>query len=296
MAKTVCIYGESGAGKTTLIGELAEHVYGQTGKQTLLYTSDQGGEESIQPYIELGIIQAVHINNIDPWVWSNNTSQGLIPDGKGGWDRADLSKIGLIAYESLQSLAALMMQNLAEKAAKGISIGGDSMVRFKATDGRESVDIGGSNRTHYGIVQNRIARDVRRGFALPVDWVLWTSSVTRDEDPNSNRRVVGPEVVGKALATEVPRWFHYTFRAEGEPAKGNIAGEHLLYLTNYLDKAAGNAVGLCNVRMPKDAPPLKKAIVKPANIVEALTIAQEGQKTATAAIKARQKARPNRER
>ena len=288
MARTICLYGESGSGKTTQIGSLAEHVYNETGKTTILYTCDQGGEESIQPYIDLDIITVIKMNDADPWVFLNRAMQGLTPvDGR--WTPVDWSKVGMVAFESLQSMASRMMQNLSEKAARGVNIGGDGMVRFKASDGGESVDIGGSNRAHYGLVQNRIAYEVRRGFSLPTDYVMWTSSVTRDEDPNSNRRVVGPEVVGKALATEVPRWFNYTFRIEGQPAKGTVPGVHTLYLTNYLDKNAGNAVGLCNVRMPKDAPPLKQATVEPADLVKALEIARAGQQAAAEVIRKRTK-------
>ena len=219
----------------------------------------------------------------------HKTSIGEVREG-GKWVKPDLSKVGMVANESLQSTASCLMHDLSDRAARGVNIGGQGLVKFEAEDGNFKIDIGGGNMSHYLLVQSRVAREVRVGFRLPVDWVMWTSSVSRDEDPNATRRVVGPEVVGRALATTIPRWFNYTFRIEGEPARGTTPGAHVIYLSNYIDRqAGGNAVGLCNVRLPLDAPPLKKVEVRPANLVEALNIAQEGQRIALNKVKSRLK-------
>lgn len=287
MATTVLTYGRSGSGKTTQIGKLAEHVFATTGKKTRLASSDRGGLDPVQPYIELGIIEPVHILDSDPWIYLNKVVRGWKRDASGKWvlDQAANDNIGLWAFESMRSIGELLMSDMAKKAAQNINIGGGANVSFNVQGDGESLKISGSNMAHYGVAQTRITDEVWESQKLPGNYVLWTSSVSKDADELSSSKVLGPDVVGKALTTEVPRWFHYSMRIDTIPAQQGKPERHLLYLGTHVDQQAGNAAGLGNMRRPLDAAPMTTTIVEPADIVVALKMLQDdAQKTAKAAI------------
>ena len=277
------IYGDTGDGKTALIGELAEHIYKTTGGQiTRLATADRGGVKTIQPYIDLGIIELVSMDG-DPWIWLNKVVRGHIKRNDK-WVH-DITNIGLFAFESMTSVADSLMQELAKKAAMGVNIGGGGNINFTVTAEGESLKIGGNNMAHYGVVQTRIIEEVWESQKLP-GWLVWTASAKRDEDPNATGKLLGPAIAGKALTGEVPRWFVYTFRVAAVPATGSTPEKHILYLGDHSDPSSGNAKGLGNTRLPLDAPKLPTSI-EPASIVKALELIQGGSEKATVEIKKR---------
>ena len=283
--KTILLYGRTRSGKSTLIGELAEAVYARMGKKTLLYTSDRGGFDPILPYIQLGIIETCEMASTDPWMFSRHSSSGDVKvDGK--WAKLDLSKYGLVAFESMTSLADSLMVNLAERSAAGESFGGAANVSFKAEENGEVLKIGGANMAHYNIVQSRVTADVWASQKLDVPYVLWTANVSKDEDAVGSTKVLGPEVVGKKLTSEVPRWFNLTFRLDCTPAAAGKPEQHILFLGNSQDLQAGNAISLGNTRTPLDSTPLATSI-KPASLVKALDMIEEKQGEALAKIRTR---------
>lgn len=285
--KTVLLYGISGSGKSTQLALLAEHVYRTTGKTTRLYTGDRGGLDPIDPYIELGLVEVVEMNTTDPFMFMDKASKGMVRDAKTGkWVAGKNDNIGMFAFESLRSLAESMMESLANKAEQGINIGGGSNVNFTVQSDGETLKIGGNNPSHYGIVQGEVTKGCWATQLLPAPYIVWTSSVSKDDDTISNSRVIGPDVIGKALTSEVPRWFGYTFRLDVVPAAGDKPERHLLYLGSSLDSNAGNAKSLGNTRMPLDGPKLPN-FIEPANVVNAIQLIEDGKKAAALAITAR---------
>jgi hypothetical protein len=89
-------------------------------------------------------------------------------------------------------------------------------------------------------------------------------------------------------ASEVPRWFKYTFRLThelniGEPAK------HILYTDRHIElQAKGMAQGIANARIPLSGNnveiPLK---IEPASIVHILELLEQRQASAKDQIKLR---------
>jgi hypothetical protein len=140
---------------------------------------------------------------------------------------------------------------------------------------------------HYGVAQSRITEEVWQSQRLNASYILWTASVSKDDDQAASGKVLGPAVCGKALTSEVPRWFNLTFRMDALPAQAGKPERHLLYMGNHMDMGAGNAVGLGNTRTPLDAGPLKEAIIEPASIVRALELIDGGYNVALETIKKR---------
>lgn len=279
------LYGRTRAGKSTQIGELAEHVKKTTGLSTRLYTSDRGGTDPILPYIHLGIIDVVEQGDTDPWIFLHHAVKGHVRDEKGKWVKPS-DKVGLYAFESMTAWADALMASLALKAAENTNIGGGANISFSVTGDGETLKISGNNMSHYNVVQMRITEEVWQSQKLDAPYVLWTASVSKDDDSSSSNKVLGPQVIGKALTSEVPRWFNLTFRIDAFPAELGKGERHILYLGNNKDLNAGGAVGLGNTRIPLDAAELPTSI-EPASIVKAIQMIDGSYQQALDKIKKR---------
>ena len=236
------------------------------------------------------------MGDTDPWVFLNSASSGKIrknintvTPGPTTWvlDKEANSKIGCFAFESMRSFAEALRANMAEMAGKGVNIGGGSNINFAVQGDGETLKVSGSNMAHYGVAQDRMTAEIWRSLKLPANRIIWTSSVSKDEDINAGGKVIGPDVIGKALTTEVPRWFDYTFRIDTIPASGATPERHILYLGNHVDLGAGGAQALGNIRMPLDADKLTQTVIEPASIKTAFEIIQKGQNSALEKLKKR---------
>lgn len=293
-ATTILLYGRTNAGKTAQIGNLAEHVFNTKGKITRLYTADKGGLDPILPYVDVGILEVVEIGETDPWIFLNKAVRGYTRDDKGKWvlDPTRNSEVGAYCFESMRGIAEALMMSMAQKSGQGVNIGGGSNISFPITGDGETIKVSGSNMAHFGVAQARITEEVWESQKLDADYVLWTSSVSKDDDTTAGGKVLGPDVIGKALTAEVPRWFNYTFRIDVVAAQAGKPERHILYLGNHVDVGAGNAAGLGNVRRPLDAPPLTSNTIEPADLVRALTMVRDDSRKAAAdAIRRRMEAR-----
>lgn len=288
-AQTILLYGRTNAGKTPQIGILAEHVFKTTGKKTRLYTADRGGTNTILPYIDLGIIEAIEMGDTSPWIFLNKATRGFIrtPGDKWVFNPSANENVGLWAFESMRALAEALMLDMAQKAAQGTNIGGGANIAFQVQGSGETLKVSGSNMAHFGVAQARMTEEIWESQRLPGQYVMWTSSVSKEDDSLSSGKVLGPDVIGKALTAEVPRWFDYTFRIDVLPAQAGKPERHILYLGNHVDVGAGNAAGLGNIRRPLDAPALTTNTIEPANLVTALNTLNQGKDLAKETIRKR---------
>lgn len=284
-AKTILLYGRSGAGKSTQIGELSEYVYTKLGKTTRLYTADRGGVDTIQAHINEGLIQVVDIGESNPFVFLNKVARGFVKDAQGKWVPGDLSKVGLVAFESITSICDLLMANMAQQAAAGVNIGGSGGVTFTATGDGEAVKVGSTNMAMFGVAQNTIMWDIWQSQKLPVDYVLWTASVSKDEDTNAGGKVLGPAAAGKALTPEIPRSFQRSFRIDVVPGQGTAAPQHILYMGISTDLNAGNATALGNSRVPLGSDVPSK--ITPASLTKALELIEKAEQESTNKLRQR---------
>lgn len=283
----ILLYGRTNSGKTAQIGKLAEHVLLTTGLKTRLYTSDLGGIRTIKPYVDLGVIEAVERGDTDIWLFVNAAVRGKVRGPNGRWTEGDNSKIGLYAFESFRSMAETMKEDMAQKSAKGINIGGPASISFTTTGEGETLKVSSGNQGQYGMAQERITAEIWQSFRLAAPYILWTSSVSKDEDATASGKILGPDVIGKALTAETPRWFDFTFRLDVLPARDSKPERHILYLGTHVDVNSGGAAGLGNIRLPLDATVLKETAIEPADIVKALNSIRGGYDEATEAIKRR---------
>lgn len=253
---------------------MSEYVKKETGGKTRLYTADKGSMRTIQPHIQIGLIEPIEIEDTNPWVFLNQACQGNVRNPKGEWVKGDLTGVGMVAFESMRGIAEELLLWLADKAGEGTNIGGGGNINFAVKDSNVSLNIGGSNQSHYKIVQDRMSREIWRSQKLPVPYLLWTTSPRKDDSELNTGKVVGPDIIGGALTENVPRWFTYTMRLGVKPARGNDPEKHELFLGTSVDQGAGNATTLGNMRLPLDAKQPEKIVLEPASITKALQILQ----------------------
>lgn len=284
--EAILLIGDSGDGKTAQFGELAEAVFAETREPARLYMWDQGGAwETVQPQIELGIIDLIRwVPGLDPWAFANAAVQGMVPTNfkrgapcvPAGWGKPTAAP--LFGFEGLTSLGDAFMNDITVKAAKGQHKGGEDRFTLMTEGGKVS----SNNRTDYNLVQLKL-RDLCWQSQTLSGAIVWTAALNRSQDEGM-ATVLGPQLVGKAMTADVPRWFKYTFRVAAIPAAG-AAPRHVLYLEDHIDGSAGMAKGLGNARVPLSGGDAKVPFsIEPASIVQAFTLLNARKVSAKAEI------------
>lgn len=264
---TIMLAGRTGSGKTTQLGVLAEYIYKHFKLRTRLYITDPGGIGSIAPHVELGLIEPIYIEDENPWKFLHWAARGGVRDSSAtsGWKVHHDPKIGVYGFEGGSATGEAMLADLANQAAEGNNVAGEKTIQFQ----REGIKVGGNNRSHYLSVQRRIYQEMLQSFKLPGKVIIWTTRISKDEDPTQLSKIVGPEIAGKAMTPDVPAWFNLSLRIDVDAAKGNIPEKHKLYIGTHQDNKVANATALGNPRLPLDGQ-LKKTIIEPADLAVAL--------------------------
>lgn len=283
MPTTILLYGPTGSGKTTQIGLLAEDVYTRTGRITRVATADFGGTDTLDPYVDEGIIEVIPLGASNIWIWLHKVVTGHVRSEQGAWvlDPARNQRVGVLAFESAHGIAQLLRLDMEQRGATGIAIGGDTNSSFDITADGETRRIGHTKGYQkFAIPQSEILNAMYASFRHPVDVVVWTAGMSKEEDEVSVSQVIGPDVIGKALTPVLPKDFNYTFRLGIVPARPGQAEEHVLYLGNHLETQGTRTVmALGNIRRPLDAPPPPSQVIRPANMVQALKIIRHDART-----------------
>lgn len=284
---TICLYGDTGDGKTTLIGEWAEHEYIKTydratrkGKVTRIYTADPGGYRSIVPYVKEGIIDIVDIVGMPlPWEWLKHVTMMKLPlITKEGtrWtiDAERNAATGTTAFEGGTAFADALMQDASEQATRGRNIGGEPPAfKYASGEGDQEVKWAGSSRSHYGSVQTIMSIAIQHSLNMLPTHVIWTFMAKRASDADTNSPILGPQLAGKALTSDIPRWFTYCYRAMAVAADEmtGARAEHRLYFDDVQERLSPGTKSLGNLRLPMDSADDKEipAYISPASLVKA---------------------------
>lgn len=274
---TICLYGDSGDGKSTQIGEYAEHRFLLTkGKRTRVYTADPGGWRSLVPYVRLGVVEIVPLANAPrPWEWIAHIVKGALPvmAANGASWQIDVERnreIDTFAYEGMTAFGDVLMQDAAKQAANGRNIGGQPPA-FKYAEG--DVKWAGNAPAHFGSVQTVLTSAIQDSLRLPGN-IIWTAMAKRTNDADLNSTILGPQVCGKALTSDVPRWFTYTYRLMALPADDltNQKAEHRLFFVDHMEKNTPGAKGVGNSRIPLETWKEAPAYISPASVVKAIQV------------------------
>lgn len=264
---SVLLYGDSGAGKTTQIGVLASWLMEEHRLRTRLYNADGGTPKAINDLVKAGLIEVVQCHKRpQPWVWIDAASKGkvLAEDGKT-WvlDEARNALFGLYAYDGLTGFGEALLANMRDASEPQVGGGMGMVVRQGGTT------FGTNTQAHYGLAQGCLIDAVGNSQTLP-GISLWTATAKRTADADTLATVLGPQLPGKALTSDSPRWFQYCFRVNQTIEKGQLV--YRLYWEDFDDPTAPGAKCLGNSRLPLGANTGGKSYNEPADIGEAIRL------------------------
>jgi hypothetical protein len=201
--KCDCIYGKSGATKTTNVGRMAEYIHDKYGEKTRLVTADPGGWQSIEHLVEAGIVEAYQLTQSHKFPLESmmRLSQGWWPDANGKLAPNSMTGIGGFAFEGMSTFSTMIMSNLVGRQDIHIP---DTPKESFVKD--EELRWGFSGRAHFGFIQQRIYEIVATSNHLPVHKVLWTAHETDAQDA-TKKAIYGPYIIGAAMTGLCGAWF-----------------------------------------------------------------------------------------
>lgn len=286
---SILLIGLTGSGKTTQIGELAKHLYLKSKLKTRLNTTDRGGARSIAPLMRLPFFEVQYLDDTpgaDPFVFAEKTARGMIYDkAKKQWVDGRRPDIGMYAFDSAASIAEEMQKAVRDSQATASPIGPKAYA-FEIGEGPDKIKVGTTDKSHVGIIQGRVTDAMWESQKLKPRILLWTSALQRTDDYETKTSTLGVEIIGRALATTVPRWFNYTWclTVESLPNQPNV---HVLHTESHVDQGMGMSQVVGNNRIPLDgaagAPVPGK--IKPASVVQALNLLARREKSAEVDIR-----------
>lgn len=298
---SILLLSDSGEGKTYQLGELAKWWFRRTGgyydaktgllsvgkgERTILYSADMGGWSTIAPIIKLGIIQLVDLTQYEmPFLWLDHIAHAKVPITMGGvtkWSDAS-PEYTHNAYDSMSSMSRLIMQDMATQAGKGSNIGGGASYKFTQGTGADMLTIASNNQTHYGVAQGRLLKAIAESQLATNGLVSWTARIRRSDEEGMTP-VIGPDIAGKAMISELPGWFTYTLRLAQEVQLG-MPNKHVLYFEDHIDKTAPGAKVLANGRIPAGIQSAIPSKQDPANVPALLDLIAKAHAESLEALK-----------
>lgn len=254
------LYGLPGTGKSLALIKLIKAEHAATGKIARVYV----GDGSKIMYTSSGLVDAGIVDIIDfairdePFTTCQNITEGMVPvdpeDPRSKMRKLtvdEVQKTGIWVFEGAAVMGNYMLGDakggLAYRAAQGEVIGQDAPIRF--TDKESGNSFGGNAGAHYNVGQRYILANILRSKQFPGK-VFWTTHERMDDGERGGsfakgqtaakvtlgEKLIGPEIVGKALTSSISRDFGNTLHfqiATKKVAKGTdpVSGK-----TNFEDK------------------------------------------------------------
>jgi hypothetical protein len=211
MARSGVVYGATGTFKTTAIAHFSRWIYEETGKTTLLFSSDGGGWEPCQEEVNAGLIQPYKCESIRiPLSQIRKVSQGYWPENQDpdianvNFVPIDWEKVGGVAVEGISSIARMLMRYAADNNVK---MGEEATSKFQQpirVNGQVVTETFGQNsKGHYGGVQNQVVSLINNFTSLPAHYVLFTAHEKKIDEPGQPKSF-GIDVPGKAIDSAIP--------------------------------------------------------------------------------------------
>jgi hypothetical protein len=251
----VLLYGSGGAGKSSLLAQMAVHVYKAFGLKTRIVGADGGGTKPFQVLMKKGIVEYWPIDLWDRDIWTtydratmgwwpediNVPNSKLLPPYKEHNVCPFCGKftVSVSACTSckkpIPAGATMKVEREPQNRAETVGAYGfesiaalsfNVMQRLKETDtdgglvikDKESeAKISQSGQHHYGIAQNYIQKWVGNTRRLPTWAVVWTTLELRGGDDGYGKPVYGPALPGKKLTALCTPWFTDVMHLELEP-------------------------------------------------------------------------------
>lgn len=254
-------YGEPGTAKSRSVIELIKRFCEKNPEKIArVYI----GDGSRGMYEESGLVDKGKIKIFEfalrdePFSTCQQMCEGFWPsDENNPWSKlrkltpAEVAETGLWVFEGASVMGQYMMGDkpggLAYRSGQGNeTIGQDTPIRF--VDKESGMIFGGNPGAHYNVAQRHLHSDILRTKAFP-GWVIWTAHERMDdgerggsfsksggnEKTKLGEKLIGPELVGKALTSNISRDFGNTlhFTIAGKKKQDGI--DPITGKTNYIE-------------------------------------------------------------
>jgi hypothetical protein len=231
------VYGRSGMGKSTWILKIAKYLFETKGLKTRWYIGDGGGSTiEYSGLIDDKVIELFQFTNRPhPFETTLFACQGKWPkdveNPTSPWQpltEADKKVYGLYVFEGLSAMSKYLISGaveggIAQRRGTGQKTSQmDGTVVFK--DGE--VNVSNITMSDFGTVQRTMYERIQETYRLP-GMVYWTAHQREADDAETKERLIGPEVLGKAMTTSIGASFGNTIHmdtallkdANGKPVK-----------------------------------------------------------------------------
>lgn len=271
MANLLCIYGDTGDGKTSLLGSLILYMMKKhPGQKARLYTADN--YDVLEPYIDAGILDVWQLPLWDfPFEALDYASQGYWPEDPNKPNSRLLkpdSKVWnaykLFLYEGISHFSDMLMKRLADIGGEGKTIGPGTRVDLKGGEKADLINfmdgsygVGGNAQSHYNIVQKEMRKNILVTSVLPVQTV-WTAHTCKAAE--DGKAIFGPMLIGNKATAKIQSWFSSMLHAYSVDIKGKLS--YRLYLKEHIDPEVGKIPFKAISRIPLQLldPSLKQTI------------------------------------
>ena len=238
-ARTLCIYSDSGEGKSTQGYFLAKWIWKTFGLRTRWISFDGKYDQLLLGQPELDGKSLIDAGVVELWDAANmktaladvrRFSEGYWPRWNkangGSWyfrsdpncETKDWDKIGMVVIDDISSLCESWLVHISDQP------GQVGTAKHAWVYDEDEYTIRGVNDSHYGLVQKELTRIVKQGFnQLPVKYVMYMAKVEKGtenyrrkkvkrNDPDANPEpnvttMYGPKAAGQALTSFMPGWF-----------------------------------------------------------------------------------------
>lgn len=167
---------------------------------------------------------------------------------------SEFEHIGGVGFDGLTSWQMWIMEDMAERRARGDLSGEETAIGGKIVSG--DLIFGANNRSHYGFAQNRVPSWIANSIAIPNLMMapVWTALELRATDDLRGVLIFGPKIAGKARTDEVPAMVGNCLRTCIRIGEKDQT-EWRLYLREHMFPEEGNIPHLAKTRTDPDALP-----------------------------------------
>lgn len=229
MARTIGIYGQSNATKSSQCYHLAKW-YRQTYGRKVRYVNADNGE-GVKYVIDAGFVDDGWMDTLD-LTGRYTTALSDLMKVVGGWwpkngklEHDEVNRfnvkddIGMYIFEGGTSFADLIQ--------RGFSSVGDKKAFNLAYNYQEGeYTFGGIAMQHIGMIQQAIMRAIVTSKRLMgVDYVVWTFHATKSEEKMSKAAMIGPMIIGNSITPAITKELGTLIHLQRETVNGDMGPE-----------------------------------------------------------------------
>lgn len=241
-ARTIGIYGQSNASKSSQCYHLAKWYIERFGRKIRWVNADNGG--GVNYVIDSGLVDSGWVDVLDISQLAPQAMSVVAKLSEGYWPKSSkFDKSTANAWSLKDNVGMYIIEggtSIADLIGRGIR-GGTGKIAFgKSYDYKEDdYNFGGLAMQHIGMIQPMVIDAIVRFRQLAsLDYVVWTFHETKSEEKISQASLIGPCIIGNAITPFIPKEFTMLFHLQREEIPLEAGGSEnraVLYMRDHPD-------------------------------------------------------------